>query len=359
MKKYIIFICTIIVCLFITSCDKKNKNLNGDSSDIIEIGAFTKEEEKIFEPSLPHDTFEKEMKEAFYQNEYYKSLSCDIISCQNFIPIDIAKKYIIGAFEVTFSSDVKAYFLWHNGEIVCCDWFNLNTDLEYTFINFALMDANEDGYFEFVSATNCYREREWKVYTAYVISYDSYSKKSIVPLPEHNQYLFLKEVNNQIAIYTSVNKDLSDGEFFSSFERTLPLFTFKQLAYEVLTLKYKCTVIIDYDTINYPIMYKGMMIKFKVKTIMTYLGRPFSYITSHGYKEGATVSFKRINDKITTEIPGYIEVVTKHFVNKNDIIEKDYQYSFDYESTQTKGNYNMIVSYRGSKVSKLVVLNLK
>ena len=358
MKKFIIFIFILIVCIFITSCDNKNKNSDDSSSDIMEIGTFAKDEEKIFEPSLPHNTFEKEMKDAFYMHEYNKSFTRDIISCQNYIPIDIAKKYNIGAFEATLSNDAKAYFLWHNGEVVCCDWFNLDTDLEYSFINFALMDANEDGYFEFVSATNCYREREWKVHNAYVISYDSYSKKSIVPLPQHNQYLFLKEVDNQISIYTSVNKDFSGEQFFSSFERTLPLFTFKQLAYEVSTLKYKCTVIIDYDTINYPIMYKGMMVKFKAKTIMTYLGNSFSYTTGHGYKEGATVSFSRINDKITTENPAYIQVVTKHIVCKKEIIERDYQYSFDYESTKARGNYNMIVNYRGSKVSKLVVLKL-
>ncbi len=333
--------------LFTASCGSAgDKTLDNDS------------EIKLVPPSLYAETFfpteasdlnVEQFKTDFANSKYYYDMAVEgyYVSFKNYMPESYAERYNIGAFEVIDYQGEANYYIWHDGTIYCVDHIGARHEATFRgFVQFFLSDMNMDGAFELIVSYHL----DNIVEVTYLTAYDSATKKIAETRSFYEGYAFFKYDVDRWAIYTSKDNNIENATTkYSNISPNVYRYTFTQKTYHVEAKNYKVDITIDEDTINFPIYFKDLQIKFHVKTSMTWLGETFSYTNGNTYLDGAYTQFLSETDELECDGIAADAAITDFVVCTGRVIECEYVYRdviSDYrENRNALGVYAIKVGY--------------
>ncbi len=334
--------------LFAASCGSSgDKKLDSSSEQVLVPPSLYAE---TFFPTEGSDLNVEQFKTDFTNSKYYYDMAVEghYVSFKNYMPENYAEKYNIGAFEVINYQGKANYYLWHEGEIHCVDHIGANPQASFRgFVQFFISDWNYDGAFELIVSYHL----DNVVKITYLTAYDSATKKAVETSSVYEKYAFFKYAVDRWAIYTSEDNNIENAtEKYSGISPNACRYIFEQKNYHIETKNYKVDITIDEDTINFPIYFKGLQIKFVVKTSMTWLGETFAYTNGNTYLDGAYTQFLSETDEIESDDIIAGDAITDFVIVKGSVIECEYVYRdaiSDYrENRNAVGVYAMKVEYR-------------
>jgi hypothetical protein len=303
-----------------------------------------------FLPSEATSLNAEEFKTHFMQSEYSHDLAVEYKGFYNFMPEEYSKKYNLDVFEVIDHANKSKYYLWHDGIIYdIAANYGVEDDGKFKgVVHFAIVDMNRDDHFELLISWH----KEDNASYSYISAFDSATNKlvkSFIWTP--NNYYFFKNDKEKIAIYGSNDNYIDNATtLYSEVMANNKQFIFKQKEFAVTSTNFKAEIKIDENTINFPLIFKELSLKYSCNVVMTYIGETFSYDHNNGYLDGAFAEFKMQSGSINVVPWDVDDVESKFTVESGQVIDRTYYYYETLLETNSLGTYDMVVSYRGEYI---------
>lgn len=349
MKKYnfLTFLLASTILLggfFMTSCTSTDiQNSEEQSSDwdgIIHIDPPMIYGEPFF-PTEASDLDVEAFKTDYLNSRFHDKANEFTGQIYNYMPEDYANQYNIGAFEVR-NEGYSYYYLWHDGEI-CSVSIGANPNANFSgFVHFFLSDMNGDGYFELLASH--YLDSRLKI--TYITAYDSETKVFASAWSIYDKVAFFKNTGDGWAIYTSEDNNIDNvTAIYSDIYKNPYTYSFAQKTYQVTASDYQADITIEEGTINFPLYFKNLILRFHVKTSLTWLGETFSYENSTTYLDGAYTEFFNETKCLTCEGIVAGDAITPFTICTGQVIENSYDFHDYSEARNAVGVYDMKISY--------------
>lgn len=353
MKKLIYTLLILFSCLTITSCNQEYSSSSSNTTTGLE------EEYLIFDPSEASSHRTEEFKELLLNSKYYSD-GIEYGEVYNYMPLAIADKYNLGAFEIELTSHNESrFYITFNDFIYNVDRIGANNTALYKgFVHFLLTDINEDGFFELT--TSYYLNSNLKI--TYLSSFDSKTLNVVKANSVYNKFAKFGLHDDNLAIFTSNNENCKpsdteelDLKLYSEIIPNTTLHKFKNNKYYVESEIYQVEITFLEYTIHFPFTYKGVYLKFQANVKMTYTGETYSYVSPDIYLDGAELEFKNESNSINMEGWGAGAAVTHFTILKGQVIDRTYNYYL----SENKGTYDIVVSYKDVEKTVKDVLTIE
>jgi len=272
MKKILL----IILLIILTGCS--NSNIPSQTNK----KAF---DDVIFTPTIG-DYMVDEFEDVFLESSHnYDSLIIeDIKSC---ISKEIVDEYGINAFMVT-TEDSYIYYLYYNNQIFRASGINANkNNINKGFVHFAITDFNNDGFIELLSSFYI----SGNIRISYLAALDTKSVNVVTGNGLYHGKIYFKKYNNKVAAFLSNDTLENANELYTEFIVNDYKYEFLQNDLYLKSESYNVNVSFEKDTIDFPIMFKGISLSFKATTKMVWLKEAFTYVNPDIYMDGAIVTF--------------------------------------------------------------------
>lgn len=270
---------------------------------------------------------------------------------QNIMPHDYYDQYHIGAFrvKVTIGDDdpLCIYYLMYNQKLYDFSRIYPKADYSKPSASFLFADINKDNHIELTIAFYiCSR-----LTVTYLATLDTASETYILASHSaYNSFLFFKEKDDGYQIYSKqvIAGEIQDSEvLFSDIIPYTRSFTFNQNEYDLKSDNYRVLVKKDEERTSItPLIYRGLTMRFAVKTSLTWLGETFSYTNGDNYLDGALATFTQGETKLKMEDWPVGPMITDFTIETNQVIDCTYYYLDEYDDYNPLGNYDMEISYR-------------
>lgn len=309
----------------------------------------------IIEPlQTPTDKDAQAFQEDFLEYCEEKSMPAtaeDYLAFHNYMPTEYVVDYQLGAFQVIDKDGQENFYVWYRGDVYCvAPWSN--SSVKGVFQHFAIGDWNKDCGLEILVSYNTSKD----VSFTYITAIDTVSKQSIRADSFYKECAyFKKESDGNLAIYTSKNMRIENAVTkYSDIRVNKKKYTFADTEYHVTTADYKADIFIDEYTSNFPLIFKGLPLQFKVETKMEWLGETFFYTNSNTYLDGAWVRFCDGENSVYCEGIDAGDALTDFTIMTGMIIECEYIYGDDIDAINPVGTYDMEISYLYSEEERVI-----
>ena len=397
MKKALIFFLILVCALALVACDdvrSDRKATTSGDTDKQTAATDTQSEERhaqteppTYDPVegnvifAPTETPNARNADLFWENlpsmhetEYaHYTQYRDTTTVYNYAPTDIIDRYGFNAFAVKDNAEdvhyaPTSYFIYYDGKLY--DLYNYAPDFTvHGFVHFALADVNRDGYAEVYTSLNRYRpDKTGDANYTMVYIHDSRTGKNLQYTKKDRSVYFKQTAEGALAIYTtdSDSYKLEPISCANTLSDTLlpnpTRYLFDRQTFEVECETFRATVIVDEDTLSFPVHPAKAPLHFSITTEMTYLGAPYDEVAHN--KAGATIRLLCGQSEINSSADwGYPETYTYHY-DTNEVVTRTYhyyvhteaycaQYAIDYIAA---GTYHAIIGFHG--VDAPVVANV-
>ena len=342
-QRFLTFLLSTIMLfsgIFIASCGAQSEE---DSSSDVKLVPPSLYQEAIF-PSEPSNLDVEVFKSDYLNSEYCDKSKEFTAEIYNYMPETHAKRYNIGAFQVS-DGEYSNYYFWHDGGIYPIAYTMNNTAKFHGFVQFFLSDIDCDGNFEWISSF--YTENKLKI--SYLSAYDSATKLMADDWGIYDKVAFFKEDPSSWdswAIYTSEDNNINNATTkYSDISRNSYSYSFAKKTYQVVATDYMVDITINETTINFPIYFKNLRLGFTVNTNLTWLGESFSYENSTTLLEGASIELSNESHTLEFVSIGAGDAITWFEIQTGQVIEFPFTFEESAEKRNEVGTCDMKVGY--------------
>ncbi len=315
----------------------------------------------IFFPTEKSDLHNEELMEAYktIESDYQSNGEYEIF---NLTEEKVSEKYNMDIFQVCNEKDTS-YLVKHNEKLHYISPFRLTNHNAQAITNFAITDANKDGYIEIFTSIVSFNNKDKGYATSYIQILDTSTGYDVSIFDHDNVTYFKENEKGEISLFNAGGvipfvSDISNGKLDEKYYDLAtnlldtPIintskYEFKERYVEAACDLYNVKISIDDYSIKFPYLFKTTYTppRFKVTVEMTYLGETFSYVNGDGYLDGAIVDFVNDTNTISAEPIPAPAVVTPFTITTGMVINCDYYYLEGLDDLNNIGLYDMVINY--------------